>query len=536
LSRAKALFERLKHVPHKTYQLSGGIFDTAMDSISFMTRFPPQKEGRYVSNIPLTEDLGQHSLSMPCELWFPQCKQNINALMRNALCGLARCRSGANPLLKYPVGVRLYFNLLKSLYRFFFWFSFVYIFIMGIFFYGSAWDNSQKLSFIYGAEARHLSEAQVSVVDRLKYVSLFLSVGSLGDRKHLCASGVEGGNIELSCPYGRIASVSAFYGYPQGSCYCPIHQLPENDDVCARDFGILSKTLFGERCCSEGKSAQGDSVNPSLYNHIPHAMPGCNSDTAQYIVENVCLGKRRCVLDVSSNYSYKYYPRVFNGRTLACTGFDNVTSRSHQCAVELGSIGQWGKCPKSSRRLAAYVECTNEDSLRIPFRKLGWWFNDLRTSKSEIVHWATLLDSVTMVFFLILLLWIESKENDEVLLANLETCTSSDYTLYLPHLPEHDDTNSLKRELAKFLESELSQAKPVTRVGPIEVCDINFGLNNGDQLRAVQKRGSLARKLDILEEKIYFMNIQQDVKRCFHSQRLLVLDEEVFLVLSLFIQ
>jgi len=66
------------------------------------------------------------------------------------------------------------------------------------------------------------------------------------------------------------------------------------------------------------------------------------------------------------------------------------------------------------------------------------------------------------------------------------------------------------------------------------VCDVNFGLNNARQLRVFKKRGLLARKLDLLEEKVFLMNRQRGVARCFHRQRLVVLDEEVRLLRATF--
>jgi hypothetical protein len=62
-----------------------------------------------------------------------------------------------------------------------------------------------------------------------------------------------------------------------------------------------------------------------------------------------------------------------------------------------------------------------------------------------------------------------------------------------------------------------------------KVCDINFGFN-GLNLRIFKKRGLMARKLDLLEEKIFLMNKQHGiVGRCFHKQRMILLDEEVYM-------
>ena len=63
------------------------------------------------------------------------------------------------------------------------------------------------------------------------------------------------------------------------------------------------------------------------------------------------------------------------------------------------------------------------------------------------------------------------------------------------------------------------------------VCLINFGFNNGKQLRSFRKRVLVARKLELLKEKHFLMHLQSRVvDRCFHYQRMAVLDKKVRLL------
>ena len=118
LSHAKARFERLKRVPHKRYARVGGQWDGALDVPSALSRLLPTEDGEYVSSFPLTENFGQHSVGEcgALEDWCgPWLKAPLDGLLRNPWCALLRCRDDADPLLKYPIGIRLYFKMLKAM-------------------------------------------------------------------------------------------------------------------------------------------------------------------------------------------------------------------------------------------------------------------------------------------------------------------------------------------------------------------------------------------------------------------------------------
>jgi len=544
LSYAKAMVERLKHVPHMRYSLFRGQWDSSLDQPVGLSNTSLMEDGEYVSDFPLTVNLGQHSLGKtPCELLCPSSQEPIDRVFRANHCSLARCRDDADPLLTYPIGVRLYFKMLKATYRAFFWFSFASLFMMGTFWFGSTWNSSQRRDLMY--------DRDIDPANRLKNSLFFLSLGSFGARKHECRSASEGESLSLTCPYGRISSIDAYYGDPLGTCTCPVAQQVNSDGECPNEqkfrvengqslfdgcesdgqspgFCLRTSTQYGETCCASDLAND----KPDTTSLQPRENPTCHSDTAQYILRALCLGSEHCNVEVGANRTIGYSPRMVDGEILPCSSRDFNFSTSHLCQESFGVFGNWSSCPaRENFRLLVTAECSN-DFVTYPLRSsfgLGVFFpTDPTLRKEYLTMCVTVVDAVVMLMVLILLWWVQSKEEEAVVQTNRGTCTGGDYTALLVSLPMHENMTTLKRELAKFLEKTLSEAKPVTRVGPIEVCDINFGLNNGKQLNAFRKRGLVARKLDLLEEKIALMNKQNGaVKRCFHHQRMAVLDEEV---------
>lgn len=494
------MVERLKHVPHKRYRLSNGVWDEQFDQPSALSRFLPTKDGNYVSDFPISESLGQHSIGETiCEKIWPGAAESGDKMMRSR-CGIVRCRDSTNPLLKYPIGIRLYFKMLKAFSRIFFWYSIVSCFTMLIFLHGSAWNSSQRLSLLIGttntARRNEQQTSSLSIGDRLKYAAFFVSLGSFGEKVSQCGNAVDGEVIELSCPYGTISSVKAFYGQPTGSCFCPYEQqLEQSTGQCPEEvkfrveggqrlmdgckeanrrdgeegYCLRGETLFGESCCAQRLTSsstgfQSDKI-PDFTNLLPRDNPTCRSDTAQYIVENVCLGKSACNVTTDFNRTFLFQPRVYKGKVLSCSALDRNTSDAHTCEESLGSFGNWSGCGNhlmsgNLHRLMVTAECKN-DNIR--------WGKDASATKESISWFLTVVDSVLMLGLLIFLRWLEHKENIEVVETNLGLCTAADYTVVLTNLPKHSDMMALKRELAKFFEKQLSGVHPVMRTGPIEV-------------------------------------------------------------------
>jgi hypothetical protein len=123
-------------------------------------------------------------------------------------------------------------------------------------------------------------------------------------------------HVNIECRVGTVLGIQAFYGQPEGSCTCPGKQqlgsdakcrgdIDENDDeTCdSPDFPcFLGATDMGEACCSHDLDGEGhadlDAVNVKPFS-------GCNSYTAQRIVEAECLGKESCSLSLDPEHQYE---------------------------------------------------------------------------------------------------------------------------------------------------------------------------------------------------------------------------------------
>lgn len=244
------------------------------------------------------------------------------------------------------------------------------------------------------------------------------------------------------------------------------------DETVTEGYCLLGETLFGDSCCAQKVSNDGHSnTAPDLSSLIPRDNPLCRSDTAQYLVQGRCLGQKTCNLTASFNFTYEFSPRIFDGQPLLCSRLDTNLSSAHVCRESLGKFGNWSECPVSpeSNRLVVYAECSN-DYIVYPLKSdLGIWFHDLYVDKHHISWCLAAIDAVAMFFILGMLQWLEFKEEEVVTSTNNETCTCGDYTVLMTSVPMHTDAATLKREIAKFLEKELSAGKPVNREGPVEV-------------------------------------------------------------------
>lgn len=171
---------------------------------------------------------------------------------------------------------------------------------------------------------------------------------------------------------------------------------------------------------------------------------------------------------------------------LPCSTQDRNLSLNHLCEESLigtagGTGGNWSSCSsKMNMKLMVYAECkTSHVTLPSwnPFQKENLNKNNNERSSKEgfrlesyqIGSLLSFLDGVLMILILIFLFWLEAKETEEINMSTEGICTGGDYTVFTAYLPYHHDMAQLKRQLAKFLEKELSNAPPVFRDGPVEV-------------------------------------------------------------------
>jgi len=419
----------------------------------------------------------------------------------------------------------------------------------GVFWYGSAWDGRQRAALLRGrassssslstsSSSSSSSFEEGSATDVLNRGFFFFSLGSFGERPSVCSDAHEGEALTLTCPYGVVTSVRAFYGDPRGSCSCPAQQRPDYRgsgggggsggtcpeavhfvsrasgervmDRCAfvgegrngagsgggdddkgdkgeegvtEGYCLRGSTLFGEACCAQrlapdltssfysssggesggtdeygggvgGTHGDGDSnpsplgrvLAPDLSSLVPRDRPGCRSDTAQHILQGLCLGRRACNITVNANRTVTYpRPRPLRGQggrgVLPCSATDGNFSAAHACRESLGGAGNWSGCPALSpsaqvssspayppyaslssmagqrrRRLVVYAQCTS-DKVTLPVVSawgLDWLFSEDQVfSRASMATCLTVVDAAVMLLVLLFLRWLEAKENEE---------------------------------------------------------------------------------------------------------------------------
>jgi hypothetical protein len=192
---------------------------------------------------------------------------------------------------------------------------------------------------------------------------LFMTtLGNLGTTQNLCFTVEPGNEVNLQCQ-GTIIAISAYYGHPNGSCTCPVPQQPTIADVCPGKIlkDGCSKDMYGNEeacylsrydlgygdpqpCCAYTK----DNGKPSLKDLKIGPNYGCNSMTAQYVAEGMCLGKSSCTLTASDTH-------VFSWRGLSAKNVPSNVCKSsiknpknellNQCNTTLTHLGSWAECP-----------------------------------------------------------------------------------------------------------------------------------------------------------------------------------------------
>lgn len=168
--------------------------------------------------------------------------------------------------------------------------------------------------------------------------------------------------VTLECQ-GTIIAISAYYGQPNGTCTCPVSQQPTLSGDCPGKQlrSGCSKDLYGnEEACylSEYDLGYGDPQPCCAYTTVDgkpnldelqiRANYDCNSATAQYIAEGMCLGKSSCKLIASDTHLYSWrgkYAKDLPSNVCKTSVKNKNDIMLNQCNTTLTHIGSWTQCP-----------------------------------------------------------------------------------------------------------------------------------------------------------------------------------------------
>jgi hypothetical protein len=484
--------------------------------------FTPEDPVRYIVSFPLDYDLGMHG----CVYYEDSC--GYGEVQK--LLGCIDDKPLEEPLAPYGVGLMLYFKFQKVMINFFAAWSVVAAVTIYFNYRGSGYTTTYKNDI--------LSQQQ----NWFTYGIFFTSLGSWGEKTVQCHSEDEGGNIDIQCSTGVVTSIEAYYGQPTGSCSCPSAQQMVDDNAgglkcpdrvryeknnnygtcnnvpswvngtltVEEEYCLQGTTAFGAACCASDHLGSPNYL-PDFTDLLPARTPGCDSDTAQYIANEECLGQSNCTLVVRNNKTYEWDVR--NVKILGKTtrlGCGNSSSASSYCSVKLGSSSSnFTTCDRDSSYPA-----NKGSGLKMMVVATCWSdtvvVNKTEYKKTNVAIFLASADAFMVAVLMYLIYWLKQKESDDVEKQDQQRVTAADFTmriLWLPH--EYKDVEIFAKELKKHFEKTVIvkgekdlDTKKKCEDKPVKVIDINFGFDDQSVLRAKKKRGKIARKLDLAMTKV----------------------------------
>lgn len=370
--------------------------------------------------------------------------------------------------------------------------------------------------YIY-AESDALTNEMVTVTQQMAAVSL----GNLGEGHTECNAEAEpigntaadAGTLHIGCPAGAsIGSINAIYGDVRGVCGCPSSQTPTTS--CPSTFPYLSSAREATMpngakfkttpCCSAEADSAGRPLFPELqfeYNNVSSVGdPSCASETAQTIVGKRCLGRTACTVSAKPDLHQAWaVPSADQCLTSAGFRLRELADGTMVCSNSLSGNGMTA-CPTSPRRLVVVARCFADHVQLGPFGSF---------TKQEVAIMVAVFDAMAILVFILLVRNLTRREKRE---AEFRSSTSiSDYTVFIPSLPEHDTIHELDRDLRQFLEAHLNACEPVPMIHDtdvdknlklplVKVVDVNFGLSDTRLIAWNKLRGELLYKLETAEK------------------------------------
>jgi hypothetical protein len=375
-------------------------------------------------------------------------------------------------LQQYGVGIVLYFKLLKSMFCLFLFLTMLAVPTLVIFHNSSSdmvglqdtfADNLTKISAASFGEQRRIcatSALDMSTMDPVP------SVKQLAENTDV---------LKLSCPSAAhsIGLIDVFFGNPEGYCGCPSTAVTNKHGECPADTGLGYEPMDKQRCCAAG-------APPDFREYWPKAGT-CDSSAAADHATAACVGLANCTLSLRTMYQKMHKANEGGG---PCAKRDEYT-------------------------LLAVATCSVPE---LHFKLLG----DLgvKETKEDLAFFITLLDAVACFIFLLVLMWLRQKEEEEINTVDDASITAGDYSVYIHALPKHSNVNQLLADLTKFLNTALNTeaAKTLARNKRGDRCagvdvhvaygGIRFALSDSELINLQQKRALVLDKLEVMRARV----------------------------------
>lgn len=227
--------------------------------------------------------------------------------------------------------------------------------------------------------------------------------------------------------------------------------------------------------------------------------PACNSPTAPAILRGLCLGRSDCNLTVSDDKLVSWEIRP--GMATECT-HANRTVDGNKCVNEALEAGLTCPVPPSGpKRLVVVAKCLNAE-VTDPFTGKS-------LSRADAALVITALETATIVLALLTIHWVNGRIRRMVEDVDSGLTTVTDFSVFLPRLPPHDDVNELRSRIIKHLETvvnDRSLEMPAfgwTDSDGLRVADLTFSFEQTPaMLRLMRQRGKALRAMETAQAEL----------------------------------
>jgi hypothetical protein len=253
--------------------------------------------------------------------------------------------------------------------------------------------------------------------------------------------------------------------------------------------------LLDELCCTNSLTP---TFEPDFSDLVVADNPDCQSNTVQYIAEQLCLGNQNCTLRVDYNLTYEWVVPL--GREDLC-GPVNIFNGTFPvdytvCQARFSSDGTFSGCEgrnMNNNYMTAIIKCIQ--------RTFTIW--GVTYSNNGVAKFMSELDAAMVIIFLIVAYLVSTFEREEIKNNILSQCTAKDYTVLVTNIPKTQDLLVLQADLRDHFTRMVNAAPPVYESDvAIRLVDVNMVLTDTTQIGIMRERGRLARKLDAINTRI----------------------------------
>jgi hypothetical protein len=215
-----------------------------------------------------------------------------------------------------------------------------------------------------------------------------------------------------------------------------------------------------EVCCASSLNSNNAPDFTSLA-FLPE--PTCDSASAQYIVQGLCLHQQNCSFYINSDSNHTYsWPITSNKPCMNDVQLMNVDGvETCQTSLSIPSVSNYSSCPQTKqRKLIVRAVCAAGT-----FHHVSWINEGKVTSREDWALGMSWLDALLNMLIFGVVVWMASKEEKAILQSDIACCSTDDFTLRIMTLPlpsgKTADLEKLRKNLMQYFNELLPTLPPV---------------------------------------------------------------------------